>query len=236
MSGALSTLAAERDRIRDVYRAREAASGDLYAPWQPAEEMMRGSRRRLAARLLRRAGAFPRHGDRCLEVGCGTLGWLADLIGWGVREADLGGVDLDPSRLDRARAALPGADLRVADGARLPWEDESFRLVVLSTVLSSILDPGLRRLVAEGATRVLAPGGALLLYDMAVPSPANRDVLPIGRREIRRLFPALHGEMRRVTLAPPLARAVAPRSFALATLLETLPFLRTHRLAVLVKQ
>jgi len=49
------------------------------------------------------------------------------------------------------------------------------------------------------------------------------------------LFPALHGPMQSVTLAPPLARVVAPRSWVAATLLEACPWLRTHLMAVLVK-
>jgi hypothetical protein len=38
-----------------------------------------------------------------------------------------------------------------------------------------------------------------------------------------------------VTLIPPLARVLAARSWMLCELLETIPLLRTHELAVLVK-
>jgi ubiquinone/menaquinone biosynthesis C-methylase UbiE len=180
-------------------------------------------------------GVFPKSGDQCLEVGFGSLGWLSELIGWGVRESDLHGVELDPSRALKARQVLPVADLRTGDAVELPWDDGTFRLAISSTLFTSILDQDVRRLVADEIVRVLAPGGALLWYDFAYDNPANRNVRGIGRAEIRRLFPMLQGKIRPVTLAPPLARLLAPNSWTLATFLEAIPLLRTHLMAVLIK-
>jgi ubiquinone/menaquinone biosynthesis C-methylase UbiE len=237
MIQAAERIAAESERIRDEYRRRDRDVRRLrYAPWDPAEMLMRANRKRLAAGLLHGAHVFPGPGAPCLEVGCGRLGWLADLLTWGVREGDLSGIDLDASRLADARASLPAADLRVGDGTRLPWGDESFALVVTSTVFSSILDPEVRRLVAREVARVLRPGGALLWYDLRVDNPRNHQVRGIGRAELARLFPDLTVTLRSATLAPPLARLVAPRSWALATLIETIPLARTHFVGVLVKQ
>jgi len=82
---------------------------------------------------------------------------------------------------------------------------------------------------------VLAPGGALLWYDFAFNNPKNPHVRGISRSEVRKLFPQLVGKIKSVTLAPPLARLIVPRSWTLATFLEAVPFLRTHLLAVLIK-
>jgi SAM-dependent methyltransferase len=227
----------ERERIRAVNQRREQQLlSELYAPWQPASALGRAGRSRVAAALLHRAGAFPRPGDPCLEVGFGSLGWLGELITWGVRETDLHGVELDSARARRAQQALPQADLRVGDAADLPYENDTFRLVVASTLFTSILDPSVRRLVAEEITRVLAPGGALLWYDFAVNNPGNPHVRKVSRIELRALFPRLRGEVRSVTLAPPLARRIAPWSWVLATFFEAVPLFRTHLLAVLQKQ
>jgi hypothetical protein len=103
-------------------------------------------------------------------------------------------------------------------------------------VLSSILDQKVRRLVASEAVRVIAPGGVLLWYDFAYNNLRNPNVRKVDRSELKRLFPQLAGEIRSVTLAPPLARLVAPRSWLLAALLENVPVLRTHLLAVLKKR
>jgi SAM-dependent methyltransferase len=236
LTDAADAIERERQRVLDVYARRDAETGDLYAPWRADEFFMRTGRRRIAVRLLAEAGVFPKAGDPCLEVGFGSLGWLGELISWGVREPDLHGIDLDPRRVRRGREILPGADLQLGDASRMPWADGTFRLVIASTVFTSILDPSVRGSVAREIVRVLAPGGAFLFYDFAVNNPKNPDVRAIRRRELARLFPDLSGRVRRVTLAPPLARLIAPRSWLAATLLEALPPLRTHLLAVMVKK
>jgi SAM-dependent methyltransferase len=225
---------AERKRIVAEYRRREAdLPADRYAPWQPAELFFRAGRLRAAAALLRRAGLFPERGTRVLEIGCGARGWIPDLLGWGVREAELSGVDLDEARIAQARESFPAADLRVADASVLPFPARTFRLVVLSTVFSSILDEAVRRRVASEATRVVATDGGILWYDFAVDNPSNPNVRGVNERELRDLFPGFDATVCRVTLAPPLARLVVPRAAWLAALLETFPFLRTHRVALL---
>jgi hypothetical protein len=72
-----------------------------------------------------------------------------------------------------------------------------------------------------------------LWYDFAVNNPKNPNVRKVSRREIRRLFPTLNGEIKSVSLAAPLARLVASNQ-AVAAVLETVPILRTHLLGVLV--
>jgi len=223
-------------RIQAEYRRREREiAAETYAPWQPAEFFLQTGRTRLALALLRRAKVFPGAGDPCLEVGFGTLGWLATLIHWGLREEDLHGIEIDPARAEHAQRALPRADLRVGSATALPWPEHAFRLVIASTVFTSILDARVRRLAAAEITRVLRPGGCLLWYDFAVNNPRNGHVRKVTRKELAALFPELRGEVRSATLAPPLARRIVPRSWTLATLLEALPVARSHLLAVLVK-
>lgn len=237
MSREVDLMAAERLRIQAEYRRRELQLDPFaYAPWRPAEMFAREGRRRLSLKMLCRAGIFPIPcGAQCLEIGYGTIGWLADLINMGFREEDLHGIELDEARSMQARARLPVADLRVGDASKLPWDDKEFNLVVASTVFTSILNEEMRRRVASEVTRVLRPGGALLWYDFAFNNASNPHVRKVCRLELKRLFPALKGEIRRTTLAPPLARMIVPRSWLAASLMEAVPFLRTHLIAVLVK-
>jgi len=229
-------LAAERARIKSEYARRDREiTRDLYAPWEPAPIFMHTGRKRAASLLLLRAGLIPFNDDQCLEIGFGSMGWLPDLIMWGVRETDLHGIELNSERVDLVRQILPQADLRVGDAGSLPWDANMFRLVIASTVFTSILNNAVRRTVAREIVRVLAPGGALLWYDFAVNNPKNPQVRGVGRKELRELFPELRGEIKSVTLAPPLARFFAPRSWTIASLLEAIPVLRTHLLAVMVK-
>jgi len=229
-------IAIERERLLAAYRNLPLSlTPEIYAPWQPAEQLAREERKRVAARLLRKRGSFPRADHRCLEVGCGTQGWLGELASWGVAQRNLHGIELDATRVEAARTCLPLADIRVGDATNMPWEDACFQLVIASTVFSSILDARVRELLAREIVRVLTSGGVLLWYDFAFNNPRNPHVRRVSRDEIRMLFPDLAGPIQSVTLAPPLARAIAPRSWIVATVLQAMPLLRTHLLAVLEK-
>ncbi len=66
-----------------------------------------------------------------------------------------------------------------------------------------------RNLVGE-MERVLKRGGVILWCDFHMDNPKNADVRGIKMRELRDIFRGLEIRMRRVILAPPLARAIAP--------------------------
>jgi ubiquinone/menaquinone biosynthesis C-methylase UbiE len=128
------------------------------------------------------------------------------------------------------QSRLPSADLRVGNAARIPYPDDSVDVALQFTMISSILDAGMRAKVAREMSRVVRPSGMIVSYDFWI-NPVNRDVRGLTRRELRALFPGHRIEARSVTLAPPLARVVASRSYRLAAALQALPPLRTHILA-----
>jgi SAM-dependent methyltransferase len=226
---------AEADRIAAEYARRAAAvPAHRYSPAAPAQLLLRQSRERAVLAALRRSGMLPLAGRRILEVGCGSGQWLADFETWGAQRELLAGIDLLPERVEAAQARLtPGADLRQGDASRLPWPSGRFELVLQSTVFSSILEPAMRAAVAAEMARVLAPGGVILWNDFFVGSPGNQAVRGVRRREVAVLFPGFSVDLRRVTLAAPIARAVAPRSQLAAIALEALRVLDTHYLGVL---
>lgn len=214
----------EADRILEELRRREReVPADFYSLDRPANRFLRQSQER----ALRTIG--PLAGKRVLEVGCGSGNWLEMLSG----AASLAGIDLDPGRTARAAERFPDADIRAGDASHLPWESNSFDLVLQSTVFSSILDAGMRRAVASEMLRVLAPDGAILWYDFFVDNPSNPHVRGVRRREIEALFPGCRVSLRRATLAPPLARWIVPVSWKLAELLESLRVLDTHWFGVI---
>jgi ribosomal protein S18 acetylase RimI-like enzyme len=57
----------------------------------------------------------------------------------------------------------------------------------------------------------------------------------VAKHEIRELFPRCAIDLKRITLAPPLARAVSPHWSMLYHLLATIPLLRTHYLGTIRK-
>jgi hypothetical protein len=82
--------------------------------------------------------------------------------------------------------------------------------------------------------RVLRPGGLVVSYDFRV-ARDRRNTRPLRAAELAGLFPGFKLDARRVTLIPPLARALAGRSWLLCELLEMIPLLRTHELVTLRK-
>jgi SAM-dependent methyltransferase len=229
-------ITTERLRIQAEYQRREReVPSELYAPWQPATTLITDERRRFAVSMLHDCGILPLKGQACLEIGFGSLGWLSDLIGWGASELDLHGIEIDESRARKAHELLPLANLLVGDATALPWVDDSFHLVITSTVFTSILSVAVREMIASEIQRVLKPGGALLFYDFKVNNPNNPNVRKVTAAELKGLFHRLDANIKTVTLAAPICRTVTPINWTLAYLLGRLPFLRTHLLAVLVK-
>lgn len=226
----------EAERIQREYarRERDRRHAGRYRYTDPGHLLMVQERERALLALLARRGLAARLAElRVLDAGCGSGELLLDLLGYGARAEHLTGVDLLPARIAAARARLPAADLRVADAAALPFADRSFDLVCQFVALSSLLDQGARARLAAELWRVLRPGGCLVWYDLRRNNPRNQAVRGIDRAELRRLFPAARIEARSITLAPPIARLVAPRSWLLAEALARLPPLRTHLLAAI---
>jgi SAM-dependent methyltransferase len=216
--------------------ARRAALSGLYDPLRPEVMQARHERQRVLASLLARHARQPLAELRLLEVGCGSGANLLELIALGFDPARLLANELLPERVAAARARLPAAvTLLPGDALALPVEDGSLDLVLQSTVFSSLLDAGFRARLAARMWAWLKPGGAVVWYDFAFDNPRNADVQGMPMAEVRRLFPAATIDSRRVTLAPPLARRAAALHPALPALLNSLPLLRTHRLAWIAK-
>jgi SAM-dependent methyltransferase len=202
---------------------------------QPGDLFMLQDRERRTARLLGELFPAGLGTLRVLDFGCG-VGWdLLELRSLGADRASTVGVDLLAPRLHTARRMLPDAPLLRAHGAQLPFADDYFDLTLAFTVFSSILDGGVRAQVATELQRVARPGGILLWYDLRVDNPRNPDVRSVSRRELRTLFPTWSLRARSVTLAPPLARLLAPVSWLAAGAAAVLPAFRTHLLAALTK-
>ena len=170
-----------------------------------------------------------------LEVGCGSGGNLLELLRLGFAPEHLAGVELLPERLAAARHVLPAAlALHAGDALALPAHavaPASVDAVCVSTVFSSLLDDAYQQRLADAMWGWVKPGGGVLWYDFTVDNPRNPDVRGVPRSRIEALFPQGRVQARRVTLAPPIARAVVRVHPGLYPLCNALPLLRTHLLA-----
>jgi SAM-dependent methyltransferase len=223
------TMSDEQSRIAQVYaeRARRLPAG-YYSPFHPGNLFISQGRERAMLRLLAKAGCADLSELRILDLGCGFGGDLRHMLDLGAQPENLFGVDLLPERLERARQLAPQLNFQLADAQQLPFPDASFDLVMQATAFSSIVDPDVRRQVAREIARVLRPGGLVLWYDMRLTNPRNPNLVPMTAAEIADLFPDFDRRLESVTLFPPLSRRLARLSWSLCTLLETLPFLRSH--------
>jgi SAM-dependent methyltransferase len=191
-------------------------------------------RQRAVLKLLRRHGFNPLRNRRILEIGCDRGGILLEYLGYGATAKCLHGTDLLLDRVLSAHARLPQLPLTCADGQNLPYRSSIFDLVLQYTVFSSILDDEIKANMAREMLRVVKTGGLILWYDFWL-NPANKQTRGIRQAEIRRLFPECRFEFHCITLAPPLARRLAPISWLLAYGLERLRVLNTHYLVAICK-
>lgn len=111
----------------------------------------------VAYELLRAADLRP--GERVLDVGCGT-GLIARRAATVVGETGtVTGVDVAPDMIELAKTLpVDGAptEWHVGDAAALPFEDESFDVVLSQMALMFVQD---RRAAVGEIHRVLTPGG-----------------------------------------------------------------------------
>lgn len=232
----------ESQAIRERYarRAVDDPATDRYDPRHPAVACMWRERQAAMRSMLIDHGwsaeAWPTR--RVLEVGCGAGGNLADLMDWGCRPEHLVGIDLLPERIALARSRLP-SQVRLRDGDALQILAEpagrqaAFDLVLLFTVLSSVLDEATRRRLVDLAWSSVSPGGLLLVYDFVVDNPRNPDVRALSLPALVSACPGAAVTIRRLTLAPPLARALCAVHPALYPVVNRIALLRTHRLVAL---
>jgi SAM-dependent methyltransferase len=226
---------AETDAVRDRY-ARRSGLSDRYSPSRPDVLMAMQERERAWLRLFAETGLTDFSRLHVLEVGSGSGGNLLELLRLGFRPGNLAGIELLPERHAAARACLPEAlRLVCGDASTQAVEAASLDVVLASTVFSSLLDDDFRRRLADAMWRWVRPGGGVLWYDFTIDNPNNADVRGVPMKRVRELFPEAAVRHRRLTLAPPIARAVCRVHPALYTLCNALPLLRTHALCWLGK-
>jgi SAM-dependent methyltransferase len=109
----------------------------------------------LAAHFANFAGVRP--GQRALDVGCGPGALTAHLVERLGADA-VNAVDPSPSFVDAMHTRLPEVDVELATAERLPFDAESFD-VVLAQLVVHFMDDAVAGLREMG--RVAKPGGAV---------------------------------------------------------------------------
>jgi len=215
----------EQKKIIDRYRKR-TATYSLLESWVA---MTIQERERAWLKLLTIHAPDGVQNWKALEIGCGNGDNLMFLMRLGMNPSNLLGNELLPERALAARSRLPAViSIWTGSADEVPGAEETLDLVVISMVLSSILDQDLRKAVCDRVWALLRPGGGILWYDFTVNNPRNPNVSGVTMGEVRSLFPESRIDGLRVTLAPPLSRVVCRAHPSLYTVFNVIPLLRTH--------
>jgi SAM-dependent methyltransferase len=223
-----SERSGESERLSGLYGRYEAErhKSRAWSLQNPGNAAIRGA---LLEKVLAAGVPDLRSGAEILDLGCGSGWWLEVFKERGVAPGRLHGIDAIEDRIARARQRLPESDLRVGDIRKLPYEDESFGLVLIVSVLSDLpTEEDVDSALGE-AVRVLAPGGLLLCYEPRMPNPLNRNVRRIpGKSFDRALGDRWRGTP--LTFLPPITYrlgSLAPRFYPVLSRVRPL---LSHRL------
>lgn len=224
----------ETERIKAEYATREQAGRNaMYSILHRSNQINVHGIERAIFNVLARAGWQDLHSRSFLDVGCGTGGALLRWIQWGALPENCQGIDLVSDRLEQARKRLPLAvGLMTGDASRLSFPDERFDVTSQLTVFSSILDDGMQEVIAREMLRVTKPGGFILSYDFWL-NPVNPATRGLRVSRLRELFPGCKLYVQRITLAPPIARRLAPMSPLLCRVLEGMRLFNSHYLVMI---
>jgi SAM-dependent methyltransferase len=189
------TAPATTDEIHDVnVRYHDAAAAAYDAKW--GVDYGEVGRAQVLGKVCKLLGPDPGPFERSLEIGAGTGYFTLHLLAAGVAEEAVA-TDISPGMLEALRRNAErmglGDDVETATCAaeELPFEDESFDLVLGHAVLHHI--PDLQRAFAE-MRRVLRPGGTILFAGepsvrgdrlAAIPKRAGLRAAPLWRTLMR---------------------------------------------------
>jgi ubiquinone/menaquinone biosynthesis C-methylase UbiE len=227
----------EIERIKMAYSQRELiVPPDRYSFFNTANCFMAQRREYEALEALKRHGINSLEDKKILDIGCGTGNELRNFIKYGALPQNLYGIDLISARIEKGRMISPNFNLICGDASKLPYEDETFDIIVQFTVFTSILDKAMQRNIASEIKRVLKSKGLILWCDYCFDSPGNNNVRGMRRKDIFELFPECTIELKRIMLAPPLVRLLAPFSVTCCYILEKIRLFNTYYLGIIRKR
>ncbi len=224
-------MADERQRVDGVFKSRTGLE-DKYSPDNPGNAF---NLLKLSAKLsdyFRRVSSSPQN-LQLLDTGSGQLFWPELFVKLGLSRQNCIGSDLLHWRLAKGHREGRSISSVAADSSQLPFGDNQFDIVSQFTLMTSVLDEGLRQKIAKEMMRVLKPGGFIIWYDFRYNNPGNDNTRAIGRKELWQLYAPLVSDISSITVVPPLARKIPKNLTPLLTLLHLFPMLRSHYIALI---
>jgi hypothetical protein len=153
----------ELDQIRERYLRRDHScrNASVYSLLRPDQYMMAQEKERVFLSILSRFDLAAIKTMKVLEIGCGDN--ILQFLRWGFLPENIKGNELMPNRCAQARHRLPAAvEIIEGDALGLRLPEDSFDIVLVSTVFTSILDQSFRARLAEKIWSLVRPAGAVL--------------------------------------------------------------------------
>lgn len=152
---------------------------------------------------------------RVLDVGCGTGSSILSLLRLGFDPANMAGIDLENERIEVARRQAPSVDFRAGDARELGYADQTFDLVLESTMFVLMTDEIAAKAIASEMIRVTKKGGYVMLVDWRYGKPGSSTYRGLSKARVASLFDV--GRATKViavekgALVPPVGRFLSSR-------------------------
>ena len=120
--------------IKKYYESEDIEHKRLYDFSKPARLFYDKSRTDCVLKLLNKVGG------ELLEVGCGS-GYYLEQLSRNSNFTSLHGLDYSRAKLDYIRNKIPSITITTGDAAELPFDDNSFDVVLCSEVIEHLKNP-----------------------------------------------------------------------------------------------
>jgi SAM-dependent methyltransferase len=182
----------EEKRLLDMYSERDTTMrvedwhANIYHPRNAVGFLLHEHNHAIVVKALNTIGV-DLGAMNILDVGCGYGFWLRYLVELGARPENLVGIDLSPERIAVAKSRNPSIHWVHYSGGSLPFESESFDMVMQVLVFSSILEEDFRTALAREMSRNLKENGYVVWLDL-IHSSSNR-LASFSMQDVLRYFP-----------------------------------------------
>jgi len=183
--------------------------------------------------LYRKWGNYSSYKNKkLLEIGAGTGNNLLEFMKLGFEKENIFANEINPNRSSKLLEKIDIDNIFFGDALDIVTK-KKFDVILVSTVFTSILNYDIKNKIAIKMFDLLNSNGIIIWYDFKFNNPNNKNVKGIKKSEIKKMFSRTKKiKFYNVTLAPPIGR----RFPTLYNLINLLPFLRTHLLAIIHKK